>query len=102
MRLLVVSVVLALAATGASANTDRVVRGVIVDEKTSAPVEGALVMGQVDSAQSDQDGGFALAVSADEQHLIVSAPGYAMRSVAVDDVHHVELVESHEVIQVEG
>jgi outer membrane receptor protein involved in Fe transport len=102
MRLLVVSVVLAALATGANADTDRVVRGVIVDEKTSAPVEGALVMGQVDSAQSDQDGGFALAVGADEQHLIVSAPGYAMRSVAVDDVNHVELVESHEVIQVEG
>jgi hypothetical protein len=102
MRSLVVAVVLAVSAAGASAETDRVVRGVVVDERTEAPIEGALVMGLYDSAHSDQDGGFALAVGAGEHHLIVSAPGYAMRSVAVDRLHRIELVESHEVIQVEG
>ena len=101
MRSLVVAVVLAVSAT-ANAEPDRVVRGVVIDEKTRAAIEGALVVGQVETATTDQDGGFAIVVAAGEQHLIVSAPGYAMRSVTVAGAGRVELVESHEVIEVEG
>jgi hypothetical protein len=101
MRLLVVAVVLAVAQP-AIAETDRVVRGVVVNEETSIAIEGALVIGQRDTATTDQDGGFAIVVGEDEQYLVVSAPGYAMRSVAVETAYRVELVVSHEVIEVEG
>lgn len=101
MRSLVVAVVLGLAAV-ASAEPDRVVRGVVIDEKTRAPIEGALVTGQVETATTDQDGNFAIVVTSSEQHLVVSAPGYAMRSTPVASAQRVELVESHEVIVVQG
>ncbi|HEY5924850.1 MAG TPA: TonB-dependent receptor [Kofleriaceae bacterium] len=102
MRLLVVAVVLAVSAQAAEADPDRVLRGVVVNEATNVAIEGALVIGQYDTVTTDQDGGFAIVVSADERHLIVSAPGYAMRSVTVESAYRVELVVSHEVIEVEG
>jgi outer membrane receptor protein involved in Fe transport len=101
MRLLVVAVVLAVAQP-AIAEPDRVLRGVVVNEQTSVAIEGALVIGQHDTATTDQDGGFAIIVAADEQYLVVSAPGFAMRSVTVESAYRVELVDSHEVIEVEG
>jgi hypothetical protein len=79
-----------------------VVRGSVVDEHTREPIEGALVVGQQDTATSDRDGTFAIVVTADEQHLIVSAPGFAIRSVSVDGASRVELVASQEVIEIEG
>ena len=60
MRSLVVAVVLAVSAGVASGEADRVQRGVVVDEETSTAIEGALVVGQLDTATTDQDGGFAL------------------------------------------
>jgi len=102
MRALVVVVVLAACAAAARAEVDRVVRGVVIDERTHTAIEGALVIGQHDTATTDQDGGFAVVVGGDEQHLIVSAPGYAMRSVTLDRAGHVELVASQEVIEIEG
>src|SRR5688572_9644085 len=101
MRSLVVAVVMAVSAIAAD-EPDRVVRGVVVDERTSVAIEGALVYGQLDTATTDQDGDFAIVVAAEEQHVIVSAPGYAMRSVVVDTSMRIELVESNEVIEVEG
>jgi outer membrane receptor protein involved in Fe transport len=102
MRLLVVAVLLVVSGTIAAAEPDRVLRGVVVNEDTNEPIEGALVIGQSDTATTDQDGGFALVISADEQFLVVSAPGYAMRSIEIMQAYRVELTESHEVIQVEG
>src|SRR5262245_44221288 len=101
MRLLVVAVVMAVSAR-AVADTDRVLRGVVVNEATNLAIEGALVIGQHDTVTTDQDGGFAIVVSSDEQYLVVSAPGYAMRSVTVESAYRVELVVSHEVIEVNG
>ncbi len=103
MRLLAVAVLLVVSGQLALADApDRVLRGVVVNEDTSAAIEGALVIGQRDTATTDQDGGFAIVVSADEQYLVVSAPGFAMRSIEVDQAHRVELVTSNEVIEVEG
>lgn len=102
MRLVVAAVVLVGSTQIAAAEPDRVVRGTVVSEGALRPIEGALVVGQRDTATSDQDGGFAIVVTADEQHLIVSAPGFAIRSVPVGSALRVELVESHEVIEIEG
>ncbi|HEY5948884.1 MAG TPA: TonB-dependent receptor plug domain-containing protein, partial [Kofleriaceae bacterium] len=86
----------------AAAESDRVLRGVVVNEDTSAAIEGALVIGQQDTAITDQDGGFALVIGADEHYLVVSAPGFAMRSIEVENAARVELSVSHEVIEVQG
>jgi hypothetical protein len=105
MRLLVVAVLLgvsAIVSAPAAAEPDRVLRGVVVNEDTNAPIEGALVIGQTDTATTDQDGGFAIVVGPDEQYIVVSAPGFAMRSMDVAQAYRVELTVSHEVIEVEG
>jgi hypothetical protein len=102
MRLLVVAVLMVVSASVATAEPDRVLRGVVVNEDTNAPIEGALVIGQTDTATTDQDGGFALVVSADEHFLVASAPGFAMRSIEVAQAYRIELTTSNEVIEVEG
>jgi len=103
MRPLVVAVVLAVSAQVAAAqDADRVLRGTVVNEDNGAPIEGALVIGQLDTATSDQDGGFAVVIGADERYLVVSAPGFAVRSIGVENATRVELTVSHEVIEVEG
>ncbi len=102
MRLLVVAVVVACSAHVAVADSDRVVRGVVVNDDTKLPIDGASVIGQHDTAATDFDGAFAIVVGADEQYLIVTAPGFAIRSVTVDSAARIELVESHEVIEITG
>ena len=101
MRSIAVAVVLA-ASVAEAQDADRVVRGVVVNEDTNVAVEGALVMGRFDTATTDQDGGFAIVLAPDEAHIVVSAPGYAMRSVAVENAFRIPLVVSHEVIEIEG
>src|SRR5262245_38782519 len=103
MRPFAVAVVLAVSAQVAAAqDADRVLRGTVVNEDNGAPIEGAIVIGQVDTAVSDQDGGFAVVIGPDERYLVISAPGFAMRSIGVENTTRVELTVSHEVIQVEG
>src|SRR5688500_7799620 len=101
MRSIAVAVVLA-ASVAEAQDADRVLRGVVVNEDTNVAVEGALVMGRIDTATTDQDGGFAIVLAPDEAHIVVSAPGYAMRSVAVENAFRIPLVVSHEVIELEG
>jgi hypothetical protein len=103
MRLLVVAVLLVVSAPIATAEApDRVLRGVVINEHTNVAIEGALVIGQHDTVHTDQDGGFAIVIGADEQYLVVSAPGFAMRSIPVEQAYRVELTVSNEVIEVEG
>src|SRR5690348_8885878 len=101
MRPLVVAVVLAVSAT-ASADADRVLRGTVVDEDTGEPIEGALVAAQHETVATDADGSFAVVVGDREHFLLVNAPGYAVRSVAVEDAARITLIASHEVIEVQG
>jgi outer membrane receptor protein involved in Fe transport len=102
MRLLAVAVVLAVSGLAAADDSDRVVRGTVIDEDNHAPIEGALVIGQQDTAATDKDGSFAVVVGGAEQYLVVSAPGYAMRSIDVGTAEHIELIASREVIEIEG
>ena len=101
MRLLVAAVVLGVSAT-ASADADRVLRGTVIDEHTREPIEGALVIAQHEKVVTDENGAFAVVVGDGERFLLVSAPGYAIRSVAVASASQVELVVSNEVIEIEG
>ncbi|HEX5059748.1 MAG TPA: TonB-dependent receptor [Kofleriaceae bacterium] len=97
------AVVLAVSAQVATAqDANQVLRGTVVNEDNGAPIEGATVIGQLDTAATDQDGSFALIVGADERYLVVSAPGFAMRSIGVDNASRIELTASHEVIEIEG
>src|SRR5262245_37611397 len=102
MRPLLVAVVMAGTVAAAAAEPDRVLRGSVVDESTGAPVEGAQVIAQSETATTDRDGSFALTIVSGEQYLLVSAPGYAMRSVGVDSAGPIALVQSSEIIEIEG
>lgn len=94
MRALVVALVLAVSAS-ASADPDPppdyVLRGMVVNGETGAPVEGALVIAQHETATTDRDGDFAVTVGGDEHFLIITAPGYTMRSIAVEDAARIAM-----------
>src|SRR5262249_48748966 len=47
------------------------------------PIEGAIVMGEHATATTSADGAFSMTIG-DEPEVMVTAPGYALRSVAVD------------------
>jgi hypothetical protein len=82
----------------------RLVRGVVVDEQTGDAVEGALVTSEHGTVATAADGTFSIALSDGERELIVTAPGYILRTVSAgrDASLHVVLAASHELIEVVG
>jgi hypothetical protein len=99
-------VVVLVGASTAQADT---VRGVVTQQRSQAPIEGATVLtthGAI--ATTDLDGYFTLEVEPAERDLTVAAPGFVARTVAVPKdrtaVLHVELAPAvgGEVIEIQG
>ena len=102
MRGLVVASVTLLAAPAVA--DDRVVRGVVVDRATGAPID-ATIIGASRTANTAKDGTFSIAIGSGEHDLVAIAPGYAMRVVPLGNFSTLRIVmaaSTTEVIEVSG
>ena len=79
------------------------VRGTIIDHDSHEPIEGAIVMGEHATATTDATGAYAIVLGAGEVEVVVTAPSYGLRSVAVATAGTIELVHEHgEQIEITG
>jgi hypothetical protein len=97
-----------VAVAGVAEAAPRMVRGVILAEKSGKPLAGATVLSeQGELAVTDLDGYFTIPVTPADRELTVTAPGYATRTVRIvagDALLRIELppASGSEVIEVTG
>jgi hypothetical protein len=82
----------------------RLLHGVIVNELTGDPVEGASISSKHVTVTSGSDGSFTVALATDDTELLVAAPGYALRRVEIGSraVVRIALTALHERIEITG
>src|SRR5215208_590641 len=102
MRGFVVAIVTLHAAPAVA--DDRVVRGVVVDRTTGAPID-ATIVGASRTANTAKDGTFTITIGSEEHDLVATAPGYAMRVVPLGNFSTLRILmtaSTTEVIEVSG
>ena len=103
-----IAVVVSVGVAAAAPAQPRVVRGVVTAAGSGRPIVGAAVLTERgELAVTDADGYFAVAVTAADRALTITAPGYATRSLRIlggDALVRIELAASSgsEVIEVSG
>lgn len=70
-----------LCASASAAAAPHEIRGTVFDRVTNTPIEGAIVMADHTTYATDSDGAFLLSVEDGEQ-LVITAPGYGLRTIA--------------------
>jgi carboxypeptidase family protein/TonB-dependent receptor-like protein len=96
-------ILLAISAAAYAGPRPREIHGTVLDREKREPIEGAIVMGEHATATTDAAGTYAIAIGPEEAELVVTAPGYGLRSVKVASAETIELAEEHgEQIEITG
>ena len=94
----------AIASSNAIAEKARIISGVVIDELSGETVAEANITTKHGTVATGGDGRFSIALGADDDELIITAPGYVMRRVWVGptDVMRIVLSPAHELIEARG
>ena len=84
------ALVLVLCASANASAAPHQIRGTVIDHETHERIDDAIVMGEHSTYATGSDGAFVVTVGDDEQ-LVVTAPGYALRTIPASDDLEVEL-----------
>ena len=96
------ALVLVLCASASAIAAPHPIRGTVVDRLTRDRIEGAIVMGEHSTFATGTDGTYVVTITDGEQ-LVVTAPGYALRTIPSGEDLEVELTPAtNEQIEITG